>query len=557
MSIQGSLHTPADAAFDDGDLDTFGSLIRSLSHRYGRRPALWHDGAEVTFADFDTEVDKWAKALLAAGVTRGDTVAVLAGNCPRWMYAVFAVARIGGVCVPINTWYKPNEIRFVLRHTEASFLLTVDALLKQDYVAYLDEIAPELASAGGSGRLFSDALPDLRTIVALDHNSRISGALPLETFLKSGDDVDDETLAAAENAVGADDLLFLLYTSGSTSDPKGVQLHHRPALINDRNFGDRMGLTEFDRMAIFLPLFYSAVAVNVLPAAWTHGACILLIDAFDAGEALRLLDEGGATAYIGFGNQSRAMLNHPEFATFDLTKVKRGMTGFSTEDRRVARQDLGFSQVITCLGLTECYGPVTGTEYTDSDDVTLHTLGRMLPGWEHRVVDPTTGVPLTSGEAGELQIRGFLTSGYFKNPEATAASFTEDGYYRTGDLVHFDDAGRLIYHTRIKEVIKSSGQLIVPPEVEEVLMRHPGVRQAYVFGLPDPDRGELLAAFVEVIDDTDEDELRTYLRSQIAGFKVPARMYFVSEDQIPRVASGKVPKHFLRAKAAEIDAATK
>jgi fatty-acyl-CoA synthase len=418
----------------------------------------------------------------------------------------------------------------------------------------LEQIAPELKNADGDGRLRSAALPDLRIIVSLDDDSRISGAVSLDTFLKSGIAVDAETLAAVENAVSADDLLFLLYTSGSTSDPKGVQLHHRPALINDRNFGNRMGLTEFDRMAIFLPLFYSAVAVNVLPAAWTHGACILLIDAFEPGEALRLLDEGGATAYIGFGNQSRAMLNHPDFTAFDLSKVKRGMTGFSTEDRRVARQDLGFNQVITCLGLTECYGPVTGTEYTDSDDVTLHTLGRMLPGWEYRVVDPTTGAPVAPGEPGELHIRGFLTSGYFKNPEATAASFTADGFYRTGDLVHFDDAGRLIYHTRIKEVIKSSGQLIVPPEVEEVMMRHPGVRQAYVFGLPDPDRGELLAAFVEVIDDTDEDGLRTYLRSQIAGFKVPARMYFVSEEQIPRVASGKVPKHFLRAKAAELDA---
>jgi fatty-acyl-CoA synthase len=248
-------------------------------------------------------------------------------------------------------------------------------------------------------------------------------------------------------------------------------------------------------------------------------------------------------------------LNHPDFSSFDISAVERGMTGFSTEDRRVARQDLGFSQVITCLGLTECYGPVTGTEYTDSDDVTLHTLGKPLPGWEHRVVDPVTGDPVLPGESGELLIRGFVTSGYYKNADATSAATTADGFYRTGDLVHFDENGRLVYHTRIKEVIKSAGQLIVPPEVEEAIMRHPHVRQAFVFGIPDPERGEILSAFVDVDDDTTADDLRTYLRAEIAGFKVPARIYIVPDAEIPRVASGKVPKHMLRAKAAQIDAA--
>lgn len=554
-SMKESLRVPAQAAFADGDLDTFGGLVRRLAARYGARPAVSHDGVEVTFAQVDAEVDRYAKALLAAGVRRGETVAVLAGNCPRWLYAAFAAARIGAVCVPVNTWYKANELQFVLRHTEATVLLTVDGLLKQDFVAYLSVIAPELARSTGDGRLEAEALPDLRLVVALDTESRITGALPLEHFLSAGAEISQGFLAAAEAATGPDDLLFLLYTSGSTADPKGVQLHHYPALVNDRNFGDRMGLTEHDRMAIFLPLFYSAVAVNVMPAAWTHGSCLLLIDAFEPGPALHLLEKGGATAYVGFGNHSRALLNHPDFPTVDISKIERGMTGFSTEDRRVARQDLGFSQIITCLGLTECYGPVTGTEYTDSDDVTLNTLGRMLPGWEHRVVDPLTGDPVPQGEAGELLIRGFLTSGYYKNAQATAAATTADGFYRTGDLVHFDDEGRLVYHTRLKEVIKSAGQLITPPEVEEAMMRHPDVRQAFVFGIPDPERGEILAAFVELLNDTTAEELRTYLRGQIAGFKVPARIYVVSDAEVPRVASGKVPKHLLRAKAAEIDAA--
>ncbi|MGE0214184.1 class I adenylate-forming enzyme family protein [Mycolicibacterium sp.] len=549
-----SVRTRAQAAFTDDELDTFGGLLRRLAARYGPRPAIWHDGAEVTFAEVDAEVDRWAKALLAAGVRHGDTVAVLAGNCPRWMYAVFAVARIGGTCVPVNTWYKADEIRFVLDHTEATVLLSVDSLLKQDFAGYLGAIAPELAASGGDGRLTCAALPRLRLVVALDADSRIGGALPLQDFLAAGADVGADVLAAAEKTTRPDDLLFLLYTSGSTADPKGVQLHHRPALLNDRDFGDRMGLTEHDRMAIFLPLFYSAVAVNVMPAAWTHCCCILLVDAFEAGPALELLDTGGATAYIGFGNHSRALLSHPDFASFDLSKVERGMTGFSAEDRRLAREDLGFSQIITCLGLTECYGPVTATEFTDPDDVTLHTLGRMLPGWEAKVIDPGTGDPVPPGGSGELLLRGYLTSGYYKNPAATAATISEDGFYHTGDLVHFDEAGRLVYHTRIKEVIKSAGQLIVPPEVEAAMMAHPHVRQAFVFGIPDAERGELLAAFVEVDDDTTAEALRDYLRERIAGFKVPARIYVVPDAEIPRVASGKVPKHLLRAKAAQIDA---
>jgi len=520
---------------------TFGALLRDLAAKHGERAGIWFEQREYTFEQIDAEVDGYAKGLLAAGVRHGDAVALLAGNRPEWLFVTMAAARVGAVCVPINTWYKAEEIGFLLSHTKPKMLFMVDSLLRQDYVEILEGV-PDVRREG--------AADGVRT-VALTLESRLAGAIRLEQFLLAGRVVGAGELRAAEAAVGPDDLLFILYTSGSTAGPKGVQLHHRPALMNDSNLGDRVGLQCDDRMALFIPLFYSAATVNAWPAAWTHATCLVLVDAFEPAAALSAIETARATAYFAVGSITRALVGHPEFRSFDTSMLTKGMTAFSEADKRLANVDLGITDCCAVYGLTESYGPFSITERGDPMEVHLKTSGRPLPGWSWKLIDPGTGEAVPDGEVGELWIKGYLTSGYFRNPAATEEVFDDQGFYCTGDLVRFDPEGRLVFHSRIKEVIKAKGVSLAPQDIEEVLLQHPGVSQAYVVGLPDEGSGEVVVAVVVASKATTEDELRGHVARRAASFKVPSKILFVDEAELPRTGTGKVPRFRVRSLAAE------
>ncbi len=530
------------------DLTTFGALLRDLARRHGTRPGIWFEDAFLSFGEIDRAVDGYARGMLAAGVRRGDTVAVLAGNRPEWLYVAFAAARIGAVCVPVNTWYRSEEIAFVLGHTGADLLFAVDRVLRQDFVAILGAV-PGLPGGGPATGEQVDHGVDVRRVIALTPGSSLPHAQAVADFLAEGAAVAEADLAAAEAAVTEDDLLFILYTSGSTSDPKGVRLHHGPALVNDAHLGDRIGLEPTDRMALFVPLFYSAATVNALPAAWTHATCLVLIDAFEAGAALRAIEASAATALFAIGPMSRALVSHPDYPRRDHSTLRKGVTAFSEADKRVVNEVLGVRHCCAVYGLTESYGPFSITAYDDPLEAHLTTAGRPLPGWTWKVVDPGTDVEVAPGHVGELRIQGFVTSGYHRNPAATAAAFDDEGYYRTGDLVHFDPDGRLVFHSRIKEVIKTNGVTVAPQDVEQVIATHPDVEQAHVVGVPDERRGELVVAFVVAAAPLTAEDVKAHVAARAASFKVPAHVLLVDDADLPRTASQKVPKHLLRDRA--------
>lgn len=527
---------------------TIGALMAELADRFGDRPALSFDGNDLTFREFYERSAAWSKALLALGISRGDRVAVLAGNHPDWLFTAIAAARIGAVLAPMNTWYKDEELHFALQHSEAQVLLCVDRLRKSDYAACLQRVAPDLGKPRRGAEIAAPELPALRHLVEL-RGPRLASGHSLNAFLTRADDISDVELEKAEAQVGPGDDLFYLYTSGSTAQPKCVPIQHGRLIENNYNIGERQDLTPGDRTFLATPLFYGLAAVHALFASWTHATCVVLQEVFEPGAALDIIEQQRCTVYYGFGDLSRSLTRHPSFPERELLLTK-GFVGITSDDKRHAVYELGVRRGTTIYGLTESYGPCIMTHAGDPEDVLLQTSGTALPGWDIRITDPETGQPTLPGNVGQVEIKGYVMEGYVKQANLTHCAFTEDGYFRTGDLAWFDESDRMVFHSRSTEMIKTRGINVSPLEVEKVLEGIEGVLQAHVVGIPDEERGEVIVAFIEA----DPEQLpatavRAWVSERAASYKVPTHVLYRSDDALPRVASGKVPRRLLREQA--------
>lgn len=530
---------------------TYGGLLRANAARVGGRAALTFEDQTTTWCELDATTDRYARALLAAGVKRGDMVAIHCANRPEWLYVAMGCARIGARLGPLNTFHRDAEITQQMQHSSPVLLLLVDRIKRNDYRPMWERLLPELAAGGAPQARRFGLFPSLRQVVQL-RGELVPGARALSDWLCAGDGVDAAALVGAEAAVQPTDDLFVMYTSGSTGVPKGVRMIHRDIMGNDFNIGERQGLTEEDVTWIATPMFYGLSTINAIPAIWTHGGGILLQETFDAGEALALIEKHRPTTYVGLANMTRALYFHPDRPHRDISSLKKGIAGFSTEDLKLAIEGLGITHCCSMYGLTETYGNCFITEATDSVEVRTTTQGKVLDGWEFRIVDDA-GRPTPQGELGLLEVRGAATPGYLDNDEANREAFTEDGFFRTGDIVRQGHDERLRFSARKKEILKIGGVNIAPIEVENIIGLHPHVEECHVVGVPDPDKGELMAAFVDVgTTSTSEVDIKEFVAQNAARFKVPHHVFLRRAAELPRVASGKVPKFMLRDEAIRI-----
>jgi fatty-acyl-CoA synthase len=352
------------------------------------------------------------------------------------------------------------------------------------------------------------------------------------------------------DAVKPDDVAFLLYTSGSTSRPKGVQLVHKGLIENVWRIGERQGATHEDRLWLAVSLFWGYGCSNGMMNMLSHGGCLVLQASFDAAKALALIEAERCTIFYGTPNMAQAMLEHPDFIGRDLSSLRSGTTIGSPEQiKRVAK--LGAYKICNIYGLTETYGNSHVTCAESPLDHRLNSVGRPLDGVMQRIVDPETGYECRIGRVGEIRLKGYVTPGYYKNPEATAQALDERGFFRTGDLGYVDENGYLYYRGRLKEIIKTGGMLVSPAEVEAALMKHSGVRMAMVVGIPDAVRDEVLGALIVVAPNQPEPvtaELEALCRENLAAYKVPRRYLCVSEAELPLTTTGKVQKNQLSTK---------
>lgn len=510
---------------------TLAAVVAETAHARPAAPAIFYEDRCVSYGELYARAVAAAKGLLGLGVKRGDRIGVVLGNEPDFVVMDLAAGLAGAGFVPLNTWYKAGELKWTAAHCGLSVIVAARRFLKTDYGEVLEALRPEL--------------PELRHLVFT--SDPIAGALSWSDFIAAGEGVGAETLAAAHADPEATALV--LYTSGSTAEPKGVRLAHRGVVENGFELGQRREIGPEDRVWIASPLFYALGATNALPAALTAGASIVLQGAFEAGRAIETVRRTEATVYYGTGNMTRAILDHPDYAQRKIGSLVKGNAGTMTEYKRMTLLELGIRRAVPAYGLTETYGNATVGLADDPVEVKLATDGLPVPGMEMVIVDPDTGARLPQGAIGLVLVRGHTTPGYLNNPVETQKVLRPDGFFDTGDLGSFDGDGRFIFHARLKEVIKSGGINISPMEVEQLIAAHPDVRDAFVVGVADPVLGERIVAFVDAAHPVSEASLKSYVRETAASFKTPHHIFFRTEGQLPRLASGKVAKHTLAAEA--------
>ena len=503
-------------------METLAALLDATAARLPTREALAcapRDTVTVrrTWGELAAESRQAAARLHAAGAGRGTRVALLCSNRPEWLPIAFGVARLGAVLVPLSTLWKRDEISYALRHADVELLVMLPGFLKHDYVASVHGI---------------DA-PELRGVVLLEGSARGMtrwADLPAAAGPGSGPSVSPR------------DPAVVFFTSGTTAQAKAVVQSHGALTTSARRVADCLGLGPDDAWWGHMPLFWSGGFVLGALASTAAGARIVLQEVVETGESLALLEREGCTIMFGW-HQAAPLLEHADFPRRRL-RLKKGSGG----THPLATRLLGPDHVsVGMYGMTETATCVTSARWDDPEEIRTGTFGRPLAGMDLRIVDPGTKAPVPPGETGEILVRGpTLMQGYHKVPPAE--TFDAEGFFPTGDLGYLDPAGCLHFASRLKDVIKTAGVNVAASEVEEALARHPAVHAAHVVGVPDPVRGENVAAFVVLAPGaaTTDEELRAFCRASLASYKVPRHVFLVADGALPRTGTGKVEKAVLR-----------
>src|SRR5438093_1623519 len=375
------------------------------------------------------------------GVRKDDRIAILLPNRPEWLIAAFAAAKVGAVSVAISTFSTAREIAWTLEHAQPTVVVTMEGFRGRGYLRAIHAVCPELGRAE-PGMLQSERLPELRAVVSIDER-RHDGVYAWTDLLERATEVRATALAAAQAAVSAVDVCYILYTSGSTATPKGVMLAHGGVIDNGFDIGERQHLTAADRVWLAAPLFWSFGSANALPAILTHGGTLVMQESFEPGEALALLDGERCSVYYGMANMARAILEHPERPRRALAAMRTGLTIGLPEDVAMTMEAVNARQLCNVYGATETYGNCAVTDAHDSLERRLTTQGLPLPGMQIRVVEPGSDRPLPPDEVGELRVRGCVTPGYYRDAEQTRAALDGVGCFVTGDLVTGGGDGRI------------------------------------------------------------------------------------------------------------------
>jgi fatty-acyl-CoA synthase len=510
-------------------------MLTAVAARHGHRHAVVFDDERITYADFLARIDALAAGLTALGLGRGDTLAIWLPNRPLWYVAQHAAASLGVVVVGLNPRYKAHELAYILAQSDTTALLLTDHLGSVDYFETLHEVVPELKNAV-PGELDAPGCPRLRHVI-VDAEDPYPGCHRLADLLPppSGPRVRSTRGAAP----APDDVLTILYTSGTTSFPKGAMLSHRNAVPHAWNCGEVLRLTPDDRVLHVMPAAGTWGGLNTPLSTWSHGACLVLMETFEPLRALGLIERERCTVFNSVDMIARAMLDHPALERHDRSSLRTGAFaevgggGHGLFDEVVRR--LGVQRAYQPYGMTEINALALLHELDEPDEVRALSGIKCAPGIEARVVHPDTGAPCAVDEEGELQFRGpLVTRGYYKKPAETAAAFTEDGWFRTGDLAVQDARGHVVFRGRLREVLRISHFMVAPGEIEAFLMSHPDVQQAFVVGVPDARTNEAAVAYVIAREGAslEPDDLRAFCRGRIASYKIPRAVKLVRD--VPR-----------------------
>ena len=526
---------------------THGRFLAQVAERYSGNEALVFGDRRLTYQQLHDEVRKFGKGLLALGVTKGSKVAVMLGNRPEFVVAAYGAALVGAVAVPVSTLAAAAERDYILWHCDASVLVTQGSLLDRRFV---DELVADHPGIGDAepGRIAVARFPYLRRIVCVDSVSRPRSVDTWDAVIAAGAVVDDEVLdAAAASVVPSDDAL-IIYTSGTTAHPKAVLHRHRGPVVQSWRWAEQLGLDPSDRVWSPFPLFWTAGLAFVLGGTLASGACFVCQEAFDAGEALELLERERITTIHSFPHSAAALVEHEDATKRDLSSLRR-----VTPDsplRRVVEIDGDPGDPRAAYGLTETFTICTSIPSNSPLELRETTHGVPLPGMAIRIVDPDSGEPLGVGETGEIAVKGVtLMRGYYKI--APEECFDDDGWFRTKDSGHLDDAGYLHWHGRLSGLIKTAGANVSPAEVEAAVASWGRLKLGSAVGVPHPRFGEaVVLCAVRSLDPVSAEDISGHLRGVLASYKVPRRVLFFDNEELTFTGSQKVRLEDLRSLAA-------
>ena len=531
---------------------TISEQLDKTVERHGARDAAIFDaeGLRLSWYDLKAQADSLAAGLLALGLRRGNRVGIWAPNRHEWLVTQFATARTGLVLVNINPAYRTTELEYALNKVGCRALIMARRYKSSDYLGMLGEVAPEIHLKGASEVLDSVRLPRLKHVVLLGPEPVPPRCLSYPQVAALGGPAQRARLDTLSAALDPDDAINIQFTSGTTGAPKGATLTHFNIVNNARFCAKAMALGPDDRLCIPVPLYHCfGMVLGVLCCAATGAAMVFPGEGFDAGDTLKSLARNRCTALHGVPTMFSAILDHPDFASHDLTTLRTGiMAGapcpIETMRKVVARMHM--QQITIAYGMTET-SPISFQSGTaDPLERRVSTVGRIQPHLEVKIVD-AAGRIVPVGQQGELCTRGYaVMRGYWEDEARTREAIDAAGWMHSGDLATIDAEGYANIVGRVKDMLIRGGENVYPREIEEYLLRHPNVLDVQVFGVPDAKYGEEVCAWVipRHGQQVGEQEIRDFCKGRIAHYKVPRYVRIV--DQFPLTATGKAQKFEMR-----------
>ncbi len=509
------------------ELKTLGGVLRRQAAQRPDDTFVVFDGRQWTFREIHEQASNLAAALAGLGVEPGDRVAIDLPNWPEFVVSMFAAAQLGATIVPLNPGYSARELHFMLRHSEATVAISAEHYAGTDFLQLFESLLVDLP-----------ALQYLVTVGEEDlwYDDRI---FQFEDLVSSGQGRDWERPEAEDG----DKAYAIIYTSGTTGKPKGVMLSHANLLLTAEAAAKALDLKASDRTLCCVPMLH-IFGLGAIMLGLVSGSTVVLQESFDAERALELVDTQRVTVLHGVPTMFVMLLRHPDLEARDTSSLRTGIIAGAPVSEELADQVRGelVPQIEIAYGLTETSPTVSITSPSDTPSQRSQTVGRPLPGVSLRILGDE-GREVEAESVGELAIQGFnVMLGYFRQPGETAASFTDDGYLKTGDLAMVDDDERLHIVGRVKEIIIRGGYNVHPREIEDHLRSHPAVEDAVVIGLPNEVLGELICATLLPVEGAivSEEEVREYCRTALAEYKVPDVVHFMSE--FPMTGSGKTSR---------------
>ena len=529
---------------------TIGRYFDQACNDHAQREALVvrDRNVRLTYAELKRKVDMLACSFMRLGLQKGDRIAIWSQNNAEWALTQFATAKAGLILVNINPAYRRAELEYAINKVGCRALVLSPAFKGSRYLEMIADLAPELAHCA-PGAPAAARLPSLQWVICLGAD-KTAGMLNFDDLLRVPSEAEVQALEALSASLEASDPINIQFTSGTTGAPKGATLTHRNILNNGRFVGDAMRLEAGGRVCIPVPLYHCFGMVMGNLGCLTHGATMVYpAEAFDPLAVLQTVANEHCTALYGVPTMFIAVLDHTDFAKYDVSSLRTGIMAGSPCPIEVMKRvvdQLHMPGVTIAYGMTETSPVSFQSGMDDPLERRVSTVGRVQPHCEVKIVG-TAGETVARGVPGELCVRGYsVMRGYWDDEARTAEAIDADGWMHSGDLATVDDEGYCNIVGRIKDMVIRGGENIYPREIEEFLYRHPKIKDIQVVGLPDAKYGEELCAWIVVREGETltEEEVRVFCSGQIAHYKVPRYIRFV--EGFPMTVTGKIQKFLIR-----------